>query len=51
MNIVAAIVTLIIPPPAKPALDILHLIEAIRQVEHSRIDYVSPCGARGVYLL
>ena len=51
MNLVAALIALVIPPPAKPVLDILHLIEAIRQVEHSRIDYVSPSGARGVYQL
>jgi len=32
-----------------PHLDIARLIAAIKLAEHSRIDYVSPSGARGCY--
>lgn len=35
----------------KPALDVLKLVEAIKRVENSPIDYVSPVGARGVFQL
>ena len=36
---------------APPPLDVLALVEAVRQAEHSALDYVSPAGCRGVYQL
>lgn len=49
MNLVAALITFVIPQPVKPAVNVSHFVDAIKAVEHSRIDYVSPTGARGTY--
>lgn len=51
MNLFAALITFVLPQPVKPAVHVAHFVDAIKAVEHSRIDYVSPTGARGVYQL
>lgn len=49
MNLLAALITFVIPHPTKPMVNVSHFVDAVKAVEHSRIDYVSPAGARGVY--
>lgn len=49
MTLFAAFLAIILPESKPPGLIPQRLVDAAKAVEHARIDYVSPCGARGVY--